>query len=198
MYIAPQIRGTILSGSPKVYDELTSRDLDPNSVDDKIIIYERQVKGWFLDVADRLKNEEDSGFVVLNIGVSCLEGIQKNIEGITKKKREKKINGSKKVFVRGLRRIFNLTEDDDLLEEFYEQVRCGLFHDGMTKGKVIINRTWGNVIDFSDPDAIKINPKKFIDIIIKDFSNYIIDLRDVSKNDLRRKFDCTFTNINPE
>lgn len=189
LYIAPKIKGTIINGLPRVYDERNKKNLNPQNIDDKIEIFERQVNGWFLGVASSLKIWGNAGFVILNIGVSYIEGIQQNIEGKISR------NGSKSCFIRGLKRIFNLQEPDTLLKAFYEQVRCGIFHDGMTRGKVIISSKFSMVIDFSDQDIIKINHIKFIDIIRNDFSNYISKLRNLNDTDSRKKFDNTFTNI---
>jgi hypothetical protein len=41
LYIAPKIRGELVQGIPKIFDELNKGSLDANNVADKIIIYKR-------------------------------------------------------------------------------------------------------------------------------------------------------------
>ena len=84
---------------------------------------------------------------------------------------------------------------DEVLNDFYDQVRCGLFHSGMTRHKVIINNTFDEVIDFTELGAIKINPKKFLTEINLDFDNYIQTLRVSTNQTERDKFSRMFTNL---
>ncbi len=71
IYIAPEIRGFIdNNGRPVVFDERTNRNLDPNNIDDKILIYERQVKDWFLNRASKLICGNKNGFIVLMISIT--------------------------------------------------------------------------------------------------------------------------------
>jgi len=158
IYIAPQIRGyKDEMGQPIVFDEKTQTNLNPNNIDDKIIIYERQVKGWFINRAFRLLRSKNNGFIVLMISISYIEGVQQYINGRTSH------NNSNISFQTGLRRIFGLNEPNHVLGDFYSQVRCGLFHSGMTQNKVIISNEYLQVIDFSEANTIKINPKLFLE-----------------------------------
>ena len=55
IYVAPKITGHIReNGTICVFDELNKIELDPFNVNDKILIYERQVKGWFFNHAENL------------------------------------------------------------------------------------------------------------------------------------------------
>jgi hypothetical protein len=195
IYIAPQIRGYRDKNTrrPMVYDERTKTNLDPTIIEDKIIIYERQVKDWFLNIAKELVNDENGGFVSLMISIAYIEGVEQYMEGRTSINRE-----SKQFFIKGIRRIFEidlLNITDDKLEDFYEQVRCGLFHNGMTMNKVIINNTYKLAIDFSEFDTIKINPKKFLKKVIEDFETYLEILRDANETLKRNNFYNMFSNL---
>ena len=190
IYIAPQIRGHIQeNGEPVVFDERTNQNLNPNNIDDKIFIYERQVKEWFLNRASRFLRGDKNGFIVLMISISYIEGVQQYINGQTSH------NNSGLFFRQGIRRIFQLNECDDVLNDFYAQVRCGLFHSGMTQGKVIISKEYEQVIDFSEEDSIKINPKLFLKAINIDFNRYISLLRSSANNDARTHFNRMFSNL---
>ena len=190
IYIAPQIRGQINpDGNPIVFDEKNNTNLDPNNINDKITIYERQVNEWFLNRASALLKKEDNGFIVLMIAISYIEGVEEYRQGQVSN------HQSKEFFRSGMRRIYGLNVEDVTLNDFYDQVRCGLFHSGMTRHKVIINNTFENIIDFTEHNAIKINPKKFLKKIQEDFDGYILTLREQNNNTERNRFNTMFTNL---
>ncbi len=112
------------------------------------------------------------------IAISYIEGVQQYRNGETSRNQESD------VFKQGLRRIFSLkNESESDLSMFYEQVRCGLFHDGMTRNKVIIKEVYQSPIDFSE-NTIRINPEMFLSKIKNDFDEYIKLLR--NPNSLER------------
>ena len=191
--IAPNIQATISSGRYIVQDITTGRNLDPKNVDDKILIYERQMKEWFINRAIDFKQVRNAGFIILMVATSYIEGIQQNIEG-------KKSKGtSKESFVESFRTIFKLRKkDNSKIKSFYDQVRCGLFHDGMTRDKVILDKYSPYAIDFSDPDIIKINENKFIDRAKRHFNIYLKKIkspRNPFEHKLRQNFDESFSNL---
>ncbi|MCB8817382.1 hypothetical protein [Desulfosporosinus shakirovi] len=187
VYLAPKIHGHMNEDIPEIYDEKRNEYLDPNNIDDKIKIYKRQVKGWFLDRGSRLLRGENNGFVVIMISASYIEGVQQYIAGETSER------NSRDFFKRGLERIFSLSVDDEKLNDFYKQVRCGLFHNGMSGGQVIISNESEHPIDFSQTGTIIINPKRFLNEIRNDFNRYISLLKDVGNIDEREKFNRMFS-----
>lgn len=191
IYIAPHIRGILdNTGEPVVYDEKTNQNLNIRSINDKILVYERQVKGWFLDRATGLLKGDKSGFIILMISISYIEGVEQYRRGNYSRR------ASKEFFTDGLRRIFDLDNIHiNSLHDFYTQVRCGLFHTGMTQNKVIISREYRDPIDFTEPDTIKINPQKFLGKIKQDFNGYLIELRNPQNERLRNNFNRMFSNI---
>ena len=46
--IAPDILGFYENFMPKAFDRRNAKELNPNDMDDKIYIYDRQVNEWFL------------------------------------------------------------------------------------------------------------------------------------------------------
>jgi len=88
-----------------------------------------------------------------------------------------------------------LNQSDQILNDFYAQVRCGLFHSGMTQNKVIISRDYEQVIDFTEDNTIKINPKLFLRAIRIDFNRYMLLLKDPSNTNERNNFNRMFSNI---
>jgi len=188
IYIAPYITGYYIEpGVPYVNDEITDENLDPNNLDDKIKIYERQVKYWFLDRANNFLRGNNNGFVILMICISYIEGIEQYRVGQSSNGR------SREFFRNSLRRILKVNTSNQVLNDFYSQVRCGLFHNGMTENKVIIRNEYPDVIDFNEPDTIKINPKLLLQAIRRDFKKYIFDLQNDVNEDLRNNFDNMFS-----
>lgn len=165
--------------------------LDPNNINTKIEVYEDRVKEWFLDIGKRLKQNNEAGFVILQIALSYIEGNQQYREG------ESSEGKSKKFFKEGLKRIFLHIQQaqniEVILDDFYKQVRCGLFHTGITGQNVTISGNFPNDLEIIDHE-IKINSHKFLDAIINDFERYINQLKDSNNISLRKNFE-KFYNI---
>lgn len=191
IYLAPKIKGfRRRDGVPIIVDEKTRDHLDPHNIDDKIKIYERQVQAWFLDRASGLLRGGDNGFIILMIGTSYIEGVQQYING------EASDGRSRKTFRQGLRRIFPSDVADRRLDDFYVQVRCGLFHNGMSGSQVVISSEYEQPINFSGDDTgdiIEINHKMFLSEIRKDFKRYISILNNEANADARANFDRMFS-----
>lgn len=190
IYIAPDITGFYDNvGNAKALDERTKTELNPNNIDDKIYIYERQVKNWFLNNATRLVKGKNNGFLVLMICLSYIEGVEQYIQGSIS-------NGRSKEFFRySMHRIYPLKFQDDQLNSLYSEARCGLFHNGMVSGKILISQTYKNSVNIPDGDTIQINPQKFLSDIKKDFNVYLAILRDNNNHLQRDRFDQMFSNI---
>ena len=182
IYIAPDILGSYVNGRYIAIDEKKdNQELDPNNIDDKIIIYERQVKGWFLDRATKLIKGRYTGFIILMICMSYLEGVEQYRQG-------RSSNGdSNNTFRRALDRIYPNQFDDNDLRSLYRETRVGLFHDGMVRGNVIINNGFPSSLSFEN-ENIKISPKKLLDDIKEDFNKYIQELKNTDNTEPRNNF----------
>ncbi len=158
-------------------DKRTKIEYDPYDINTKIMVYEDRVRRWFLDIADRLKTDDSAGFVILQIAISYIEGNQQLRDG------SPSINGSRTSFINAMKRIFNLDNTSDVdMSEFHNQVRCGLFHDGITREKVFLSGEFTNAISVNN-NQIYINPHKFLDKIVEDLSNYITLLRNGTRQE---------------
>jgi hypothetical protein len=189
IYLAPNILGYYdVNGSPVARNEVSGELLNPNSIDHKIIIYSRQVHGWFLEPATQLLNSSNSNFIVLMICFSYLEGVEQYRIGQSS-------NGNSRLFFRNsIYRLFpsqNFTEHE--LNDLYREARCGLFHNGMVQGKIILNDSFTPAISFPNQNDIHINPNLLLTSIIADFNSYLNDLR--TDDFLRRNFNLMFTNL---
>ncbi|KAF2326626.1 hypothetical protein [Flavobacterium ginsenosidimutans] len=186
--IAPDIVGWLDEKyNPIVKDERLNNDLDANDVFDKILIYERQVKDWFLNRAENLISQENNGFIVLMICMSYLEGVEQYRRG------ESSNHQSRVFFISALNRIYPNQFSDINLGSLYSEARCGLFHNGMVQGKIIINYTYPESINFEGTMDIKINPKKMLEDIIVDFDNFLVELKENYES--RDRFNRMYSNV---
>lgn len=189
IYIASKISGYLdNSGIPHVHDELNNLNLNPQDAFDKITIYERQVKKWFLAEADKLvryKND-NKGFIVLMICLSYFEGVEEYKTG------QFSNHNSRAFFTRSVDRLYPGQFSQNQLGELYGQARCGLFHNGMVRGQIIIRNNFISSIEFEN-QRIKINPKKLLKDITNDFENFIALLR--QDENARNTFSNLYTNL---
>ncbi len=81
--------------------------------------------------------------------------------------------------------------------ELYDQLRCGMFHQGITKAKVIIAPDGSNpieVIHGTNHEVIQIRlvPVRLIDAIRAHLTHYVRELRKESNGPLRANFERWF------
>lgn len=188
IYIAPNIVGFYEGDNPIAIDQKPLKKLNPYDINDKIHIYERQVSEWFLNIANQLSKGDHNGFIVLMICLSYFEGVQQYIDGQSSEGRS-----SKQFFKLSIHRVYPHRFSNVDLDELYKEARCGLFHNGMVSGKIIINNSFEHAIDFPDNDTIRISPKKLLDDVKKDFGKYISELRNEHKQNIRNSFDTMFS-----
>lgn len=160
-----------------IWHNKQSRWLHSADPETAILRYEDQVRGWFLKWASHLREKHDAGFVVLMVAVSYLEGNQQYREGESSEG-----NKSKRFFCTALRRLFPLLTEEQA-KDLYAQVRCGLFHDGMTRKRVLIENREPEALRVDGPDFV-ISPNKLLDRIVADFDAYLADLRAPSSQTL--------------
>jgi len=180
IYVAPGMLGQYENGEPVVEDSDSGRSLDPRTLNDKIAIYEREVKGWFLDPALRLLESDEqsstmnNAFVIVMICMAYFEGVEQYKTGVESNRR------SKECFVDSVKRIYPGRFEKNQIEKFYEQSRCGLFHNGMTKGSVILSYEYGEALKIEGSGKrmkIKISPKFLLADVKRDFEAYVNKLR---------------------
>ncbi len=190
IYLAPGILGKYENGTPIATDERNGDTLNPEKIDDKITIYKREVKEWFLDPASTLIIQDSftNAFVVLMICMAYIEGVEQYKTG-------KRSNGrSRECFIASLKRLYSDQFQEDELEVLYKKSRCGLFHNGMVKGGVVFDYDSETVFKFQSKERVEINPRLLLKDIKEDFRRYINDLKKTESNqDLRSKFDRHFS-----
>ncbi|MBD2497898.1 hypothetical protein [Nostoc sp. FACHB-280] len=187
IYVAVEMLGEYINGKAVVKDERNNELLDPTIIDNKIKIYEREVKEWFLKPAKNLLSQDSfvNAFIALMVCMSYFEGVEQYKTGMISNGR------SKDYFKNSIKRIYpDKSFQNSDLNKLYSKTRCGLFHNGMVKGGVIFNNNYPEPIEFiNDGELIKVNPTQLLQDIQNDFENYINELKstDSDKSQIARQ-----------
>jgi hypothetical protein len=157
---------------------------DLSDLDTLIELYRDRVSGWFLDCVRQVQH--NGGFIMVMVAISYLEKNERYREG------DKTGDDAGKFFKQALRRVFpELSKENAKL--FYEAVRCGLFHEGMTRRSVSISEDLPSALK-ADGRGIVMNPRRFLDAVVADLESYVRRLRDPGERDLRDNFREVFIN----
>jgi hypothetical protein len=179
--------GVYRNGDPSVYDELNKTHLNPQNINDKILIYERQVKEWFIKPAELLLEtlgEAGSAFIILSVCLSYLEGIQQYIEGKSSTQK------SKDFFIKSFQRVYATAGlDEKAVRDVYDEARCGLFHDGMTRSRIVYNLNQDVSFRKTDDgwqEMYEFRPRLCLEGMKADFNSFIKELQD--HNNITRRY----------
>ena len=194
IYLTPSILGKYENDKPIAIDKANEyATLDPKCLDDKIKIYEREVKEWFLDPASSLLRDHsfNNAFIILMICMSYIEGVEQYKTGVPSTRR------SKMCFIDSFKRLYPNRFRNVELEKLYDKSRCGLFHNGMVKGGVIFNYSFEEPIKFeNNGEIIKINPRILLEDIRNDFEGYIRELKTINCADMDDELKILKENFN--
>jgi hypothetical protein len=159
----------VLAISPR-FDE---SKLASGRIEDKIDVFEDQMLGWLVTPARMMGTSQHSGFAMLAVALAYFEPLGQFLEG--------KAGRSQAQFTLGMKAVFPaMPNDPNLFSELYDQLRCGMFHRGITKGKVTVVR--GSMYQFSfegvAPEVTKIvvDPwqlLKAVELHIQEYSNQL-------------------------
>lgn len=180
------------------------------TVEDKIDVFEDWMNGWLLQHAhalcdDRYLFRNEAGFAVLMLATAYFEPIESYHAGQSS-------DGRSRVFFRqGFLRVFSglpatlrekgYAKADEVAskvaDEIYCHLRCGLFHEGGTRHKLLIRddtAPLGCMLDTTTGEvgSIVIDPRKFLAEVQHHLDAYVRQLRDPSQADLRQSFERFF------
>lgn len=183
-FVSPRFRASELAGA---------------SIERKVDAFEDQMRGWLLAharvVADNPSSSgQHAGFAILALCLVYVESIACFLRGETSD------NKSREFFDLGLMAVFPDLNQTDLAafsHEFYRQVRCGLLHQGLTRGQVGITRGAAAALTVSldASEALQqaiIDPWLFLNHVEAHFSGYAGRLREPSETGLRAAFEKWF------
>ena len=138
----------------------------------KVDVYEDRVLFWFLNVARaHVANGSAPGdYVALSIALAYIEGVEQYRQGKPTPRGD-----SGRWFKAGVLRAFPVATED-AVNRLWDAARCGLFHDGFTRGPTIVSHGPSNAIAVAG-NYLRINPERFVSGVIQDFENYVQLLR---------------------
>lgn len=165
------------------------------SLEDKIEVFIARVRGWQIQPALDLRenNVPHRGFAQLLIISSYFEMIGKYRAGYIG------FDHSRHFFKEGLIYTFpDIPFDSEvLITKFYQGVRNGLYHAGMTMPNVyIVDDIPGSFGFQEESHALMISPDRFIDDISIRFDNFAHELRNHKNDELRNNFEIRFDSDN--
>lgn len=155
----------------------------------KVDVYEDRVRTWFLDWAANLVHTDrvDDGvspgdYVALSVALAYIEGVEQYRGG------GKSGLGSQALFEASAIRILP-TESHDAIPMLYVTTRCGLFHTGFTEDKVYISHNYSRALELRADGELRIDPARFVGLVLKDFEEYVQDLRADRSSELAQQFE---------
>ena len=154
-----------------------------------IDVFEDRIRGRFLKFIKLIERYTYSGFAVLALDCLLIETLQQFRKGVF----ETPPRESKEYFVEFLTETsFADFFDSALAEMFYDQIRCGILHQAEIKSSSrVLIRHQALLVSFTDDkEGLVINRKLFHRQLVKEFENYVAQLRkkDPPNKDLRQKF----------
>lgn len=190
----------------------------PLSADDKITVFADRIIGWKLDIADQVingKKQADgsferspiphSGYAALDIVFSYFEMVAKYEDGFAQ------VGRSNQYFKSGVYAAFpdlkqppgsanvpgvqgkTVSIVEYALNVMYEGIRCGLYHSGITNGKVVLTGSIQQPMALDPQNMVLIiNPHLLVPALKVHFLSYIHRLKDPQNKDLRQKFEARF------
>jgi hypothetical protein len=185
----------------RVSPRFVSDKLESANIEDRIDVYEDRVRGWLFRPIAELLRTRDFAFAALSLTLDYFEGWAQYRFGEDSK------GHSKDFFVRALQEVFPIVLKREVIERavdtaevfdtLYAQARCGAFHDGITRQRIVLRRP-GAPISVSVQkvtgvfSGIAIDPVAFFEDVQAHFDRYVSELRDPAKAELRTNFAKTW------
>jgi len=175
---------------------------------DKVLIFEEQVTGWLLDIADACMNStipcvrqamRHAGFAVLLMVFSYFEMIAKYKEGYTRDLSHKEIR-SAEYFRKGVQDVFSDIMSDwdkknteDTLTILFRAGRCGFYHSGVAHMRIAISHTYPVLAYDSRSQRVLVNPHRLVPHLKEHVRKYTRALRGAPEgSQLRSSFLARF------
>lgn len=152
-------------------------------IDYKLIVFKDRLQSYFFDPIEKLKTNEFNAISILAISINYIEGIYQYKIG------EKSNGKSNKFFVESFKDIFP-KYDEDLANQIYTRIRCGLYHEFMMKPNTFVNFKHPGIE--IEENRIYIGLNFFLKAIKKDFRVYTKNLSCVRNIELRQNFEKVF------
>ncbi len=173
--------------------------LESASTDDFIDILEDRVVYWLLKPAKILLETPHGDIAAVSLLLSYFEAHAIYLVG------QDSLGQSKRFFREGFVDVFTSPNHNRaflqrVADFLYEQARCGFFHDGIFREKVLFRDDLPGEFFVTVPqrngkpdeggaiESVVINPRRFLNALVSHFANYISRLRDGAQTDARNNF----------
>jgi hypothetical protein len=189
-----------------------SSKLDGGTIDDKIDVFEDQLKGWTLNHAFFLTDpsnpsgNQNAGYAILMLSSAYFETVESCYQGRTSGYGE-----SKRFFRAGFLRVFpdlpdkakgvvvGVLDDEvrNLVDALYDEVRCGLYHRLATKSRVLLSRTKMPVtfvLKEAVLSAMVVDPWALLEAVAGHLTVFVGELRNRNNTAVRASFESFFSN----
>jgi len=193
-------------------DEDTQHKLDINNIDDMIIIFKREVTAWLYEPMIQLMKDDKnnkSSYRPFKNAIFMLFGIFSYIEKIQRYKDGKPyLSGdseSTKILTFGFKNLFKINENKKFGTEkisiILENTRHAMMHSGNIGDKVLLNYDYdnANAVTYIGSNKhlskIELNPYLMLSTIAKDFDEYLINIKNDTKIELRNNFEKVFKSV---
>ena len=192
-------------------------------LDDKIKIFEDQITGWTLDIAEIMvagKTNDTGEYLIepipqseqaaLNLVMSYFEMIGHFKLGVGRPIRNQEL--SKQAFKAGLRDVFQGIDENDpkhkeIIDIFYEEGRCGLYHLNQMGGRFVIGidpqHVWRyteyDLMDFNQQNrtpTVSLNVRNLVTLLKQHFNDFMALLKDPANTVMRAHFETWFDHAN--
>lgn len=176
----------------KISPGFDSSKLNNATFEDKVDVFEDRMKGWMLDWADHLNQQEHAGFAVLHLALSYFESIAIFLKGEESMNRR-----STDLFKFSFYEVFEedcnkwgSARSEKVARLMYKQGRCGFYHSGMAKKEIGLQN--GDLFTINEKngilDSVNIDRHKFMGAIRIHLDNYIGKLRSQNEQELTDNF----------
>ena len=161
----------------------TLTKLSNGKLEDKIDVYEDQILGWVVAPAKLMFPYQHSGFAILALALTYFEPLGQSLAG--------QFEGSYTCFRQGLLTVYPNVHvpNEQVLRQLYDQLRCGMFHRGLTKNLVQINQSQDAAIvmhgDRGVVQSLIVNPWALLENVEQHVIEHCAALR--IPNDSRRQ-----------
>jgi hypothetical protein len=185
----------------RISPRYTADKVASGAIEDLIDVHEDRVNGFLLLPAQKLLEMPNTGLAVLHLSLSYFEGWEQWASG------EDSHNRSKEFFARGFWSVFpsvnwayrRAGDEKIITDTLYDQLRCGLFHDAMSRRQVVIRPSRSPLAIACDQPgviaSIIVNPELFFRQIAYHFHLYVTELRNPANAVLRANFTRTWERI---
>ena len=157
------------------------------TLDQKILIFEDREIGWrFRIVRETEEKVPDSGYGLISMLFSYFEMLAQYRSGTSSK------SDSKNAFSYGVRNVYpTSTLQDADLNDIYDRVRCGMYHNGYTKRGTLLSGDFAEALGVECGNVL-IDPHKLLKDLQSNLTCYIASLKDANNAILRRNFERIF------